>query len=356
MLRTIGLAGVLIGAVVALGAGSAADSKVAGAPGSATNTDSDKQMHALPGDEHSFVDMGVLAAWVKYKDGLTWGQGQTVAVLDDGCDIDRPEYKVAMPWGPKVIATWNSVENNADPRPIPPAYHGTTMPFPSSLNYDGKAGIAFNDFVAPVRCVRNVHIRSNELNQATESMKRALEWVLENRERLNITAVNLSPLDDVAHPGPVTSALDPVLQRLREQNVWVSAPCGNNGHTNGISWPAVSPWCFAIGASDGYYPGPHAAPHAVRFDRSKDADILALAGATSSANAYLVGSAVVLREAIEKARFDWKAKGKTLPDAMLAIFKETGEPAVDKATGLPFISVNLLNALDRVMSSTVPLR
>lgn len=301
-----------------------------------------------------FRKMCVLEAWEKYKDVLTFGKGQTMALLDDGCDIDRPEYKAVLPWGPKVIATWNSVETNDDPRPIPPAYHGTGMDFPSSLNYDGKGGIAFNNFVAPVRCVKMVHM-GKIVPGATDSMKKALAWALENREKLNITAINLSPLDDKEHAEKVTSDLDPLLRQLREQGVWVSAPCGNGTFTNGISWPAASPYCFAIGCSDGWYwdqPYLPAKDHPVaRFNRNINTDILAPAGATSSANAFLVGCAMVLREAIEKTGFDWKSKGKNLPEAMLAIFKETGVSAYDKSTGITFKSVNLLNALDLVFAN-----
>ena len=42
---------------------------------------------------------------------------------------------------------------------------------------------------------------------------------------------------------------------------------------------------------------------------------------------------IVLR-AIEKAGYDWKQHGKTLPDAMLAIFQQTGRKIEDPKTGL----------------------
>ena len=299
-----------------------------------------------------FEQIGVIAAWEKYQNVLTFGKGQTLALLDDGCDVDIPEWKVVMPWGPKVIATWNSMTDTTDCRAIPPAQHGTTMAFPSSLNYNGKAGIAYNNFMTPVSCVKMVHISESEIPAATVSMKKALEWVVENRERLNITAVNLAPVDDQAHAGDKTSDLDPVLKKLRELGVWVSAPCGNNNYTTGISWPAASPYCFAIGGADWGKGEDGVVQPVARFDRFSNTDILSPAGATSSSNAFLVGSAMVVREAIEKSGYDWKTKGKTLPDAMLAIFKETGRDAHDKATGLTFKMVNLLGALDYVFANS----
>jgi hypothetical protein len=293
-----------------------------------------------PFNPQEFKSAGVVAAWEKYGDVLTWGKGQTVAVLDDCCDIDVPQWKVNLPWGaPKVVASWNSVENNDNPRPVGSAYHGTTVAYPSSLNYEGTYGVAFNNQIAPVRCATAVHLRKDE----SATIVKALEWVLENREKLNITAVNLSVLDDQKHPEDVASSLDVPLKALREAGVWVSAPCGNNEYTTGISWPAASAYCFAIGATN---PG-KGTPYRDRFSNT---DILSPAKATSTANACLVGFSQVLREAIEKTGYDWKAKGETLPEAMMVIFRETGSTVHDSGTGLDFQVANLLNALDYIFA------
>ena len=52
--------------------------------------------------------------------------------------------------------------------------------------------------------------------------------------------------------------------------------------------------------------------------------------------------------AIELRKFDWKPLGKTLPEAMLAIFQQTGHPAHDPGTGLTFRRLDLKRALDLV--------
>ena len=75
------------------------------------------------------------------------------------------------------------------------------------------------------------------------------------------------------------------------------------------------------------------------------------AAATSSSNAYVAGCAQILREAIEKAGYRWQDDGKTLPDAMMAIFQKTGVPIHDEATGLDFRELNLLAAVDHVFGS-----
>jgi len=275
--------------------------------------------------------------WEKYADKLTWGKKQCLAILDDGCALTAPQWQVSLPWGKKVIAGYDSIDHDDDPTPVPPGYHGTTVGYPSSLYYEGTYGVAYNDFVAQVRCVSIVHLRRDE----SRTMADGLQWVIDNHEKYNITAVNLSPLDDVAHQEPVPTVIDEKLAKLRQLNIWVSAPCGNNGHTNGISWPACQPDCFAIGAAK---PGEEVAIN----DRWANTDILVPAGATSSSNAYAAGCSMILRQAIEKAGYDWHKDGKNLPEAMMTIFKRTGVEVKDPPSGQTFKRLDLLNAVDEV--------
>lgn len=287
----------------------------------------------------SFEQIRVTATWQKYEGVLTWGQGQCLAILDDGCDLSDPAWQVVMPWGKKVIATWNSIEGNETCHPVPPGYHGTSVGYPSSLNLNGVYGVAYRNFVAQVRCVSVVHLRQDE----SASMAAGLRWVGDHHERLRITAVNLSPLDDQRHQEPVPTAIDAELHTLRRLGLWVSAPTGNHHYTDGISWPACQPDCFAIGAT---VPGKHEA----HLDRYANVDLLVTAEATSSANAYAVASAQILREAIEKGGYPWQVEGETLPDALLSIFRKTGVPIQDPATGLEFREMDLLAAVDYVFA------
>jgi len=292
----------------------------------------------VPYNAESFAQMRVVETWEKYDGVLTWGRGQTLAILDDGCDLSVPEWS-ADPG--KVAATWNSVDGNEDCSPVPPGYHGTSVGYPSSLNHDGVRGIAYDNRVAHVRCVSVVHLRRDE----SETLAAGLQWVIDRCEDLGITAVNLSPLDDQAHREPVPTVIDEKLERLRELNVWVSAPCGNNGHTDGISWPACQPYCFAIGATR---PGEHAA----HLDRFANTDLLVAAKATSSSNAYAAACAMILREAIDKSGYPWQDRGNHLPDALMDIFRATGPEIPDADTGLVFRELDLLAAVVHVFTAT----
>ncbi len=301
------------------------------------------QETAIPGKpfrKSDFDSMRVTATWKKYAKRLTWGKGQCLAILDDGCKMSAPQWKVKLPWGKKVIATWDSIDRDADPSPGPRGYHGTSVGYPSSLHYRGSLGVAFNNYVAQVRCVSTVHLRKDE----SKTLAAALAWVIKNHKRYHITAVNLSPLDDQRHKKSVPTALDAELKKLRELDIWVSAPCGNHHYTDGISWPACQPNCFAIGAT---IPG----KHRVYLDRFTNTDILVAARATSSSNAHICGCAMILREAIEKSKYPWKKHGKTLPDAMMSIFQTTGRKIDDAKTRLTFRELDLLADVDVVLAN-----
>jgi len=295
-----------------------------------------------PYNAESFKQMRVVETWQKYKDVLSWGKGQCLAILDDGCDLSAPAWQVNMPWGPKVVATYNSIEDNLDPTPVPPGYHGTSVGYPSSINHKGVYGVAYQNFVAQVRCVSIVHLHKQD---EAPSMAKALQWILEHFDKYNITAVNLSPLDDERHREPVATVIDEVLRLLREKDIWVSAPCGNHHYTDGISWPACQPYCFGIGATL-----PH--KHEVHLDRFHNTDLLVAAQATSSSNAYAVACAQVLREAIDLRGYLWQDEASSLPEAMLAIFKKTGVWVVDGETHCEFRALDLLAAVDFVFDST----
>lgn len=313
-----------------------------GQPAGIDRQDADVSRQGAPYNAVSFEQIRVLAAWKKYADRLTWGRGQCLAILDDGCKLDDPPWQARLPWGPKVIATWNSIDGNDNANPVPPGYHGTSVGYPSSLNHNGILGVAYNDFVAQVRCVTIVHMKGRS---EAATMAAGLQWVLDNAERLNITAVNLSPLDDERHAEPVPTVLDAPLQALRERGIWVSAPCGNHHYTDGISWPACQPACFGIG---GAVPGRHEA----HLDRFAGTDLLVAATATSSSNAYAAASFLILREAFEKSGFNWRALGPNRADAAMALFQQTGVAIHDPATGCTFRELDLLAALDLVYKAT----
>jgi hypothetical protein len=278
-------------------------------------------------------------AWQKYADVLTFGKGQTLALVDDGCKLQMPEWQATVGELPKVRVAFDAVDGDHDPKHEGRGYHGSTIGIPSSLNYGGKWGVAYNNQVAVVRGLECCHCKVAD----SVSLAAALQWVIDHHREHHITAVNLAPVDDQAHAEPVPTEIDSKLAELRKQGVWVSAPAGNHHFTTGISWPACQPNCFAIGA---VRPG----KDEVYLDRHDKIDLVVPARATSSSNAILCGSVMLLREAIEKSDYDWQADGPNLPEAMMTILKRTGSPATDPVTGRTYRRLDLLAALEQVFA------
>ncbi|QDU25140.1 Leucine Rich repeats (2 copies) [Anatilimnocola aggregata] len=298
---------------------------------------------AEPTNPKEFATTRILDVWQKYDGQLTFGKGQTLALVDDGCKLAMPQWQAKTDGVPKVLVTYDSVDGDDNPQHEGRGYHGSTIGIPSSVNYDGKRGVAFNNQLAVIRGLECCHCKVAD----GASLAKALQWVLENHAKYNITTVNLAPVDDLAHAEPVATDIDDKLAKLRAAGVWVSAPTGNHNFTNGISWPASQPNCFAIGAV-------RVAEDKVYLDRHAKVDLVVPAAATSSSNAICCGSVMILREAIEKAKYDWKPDGENLPAAMLAILQRTGKEVDDPATKLTFRRLDLLAAVEHVFAKADP--
>ena len=287
-----------------------------------------------------FKHAGIVKAWDQYKHKLTFGKGQTLALVDDGCTLSKPEWSQSDGDQPKVLVAYDSVDGDDDPKHEGRGYHGSTIGIPSSVNYSGKWGVAYNNQVAVIRALECCHCKISD----GTTVAAGLEWIIDHHKEYRITTVNLAPVDDKAHDTPVATAIDEKLTALRKLGIWVSAPAGNHNFTDGISWPACQPDCFAIGAV-------RQSKDEVYLDRHAKVDLVVPAAATSSSNAIACGAAIVLREAIEETGYNWKPDGDNLAAALLAIMQKTGEPVLDVATQLTFKRLNLAAALDHVFAA-----
>ena len=290
-----------------------------------------------PAQPTGFKHARITDAWVQYAGKLTFGRGQTLALVDDGCKLSMPEWQAIVNGVPKVRVTYDAVDGDDNPKHEGRGYHGSTIGIPSSLNFKGKLGVAFNNQIAVVRGLECCHCNVKD----SKSLAAALQWVLDNHKKYRITTVNLAPVDDQAHSEPVPTEIDAKLAGLRKAGIWVSAPTGNHNFTNGISWPASQPNCFAIGAV-------RPSAEIVHLDRHSKVALLVPAHATSSSNAIVCGAVMVLREAIEQKNYNWKTNGNNLPEAMLAIMQQTGKPVTDPVTRLTFRRLDLLAALNYI--------
>ncbi|MFO0425328.1 MAG: hypothetical protein ACK526_02095, partial [Planctomyces sp.] len=145
-----------------------------------------------PVEPVAFGQAGVTEAWEKYADRLTFGRGQTLALVDDGCTMSMPEWMAVNDQVPKVRVTWDSVDGDPDPKHEGKGYHGSTIGVPSSLNYQGKWGVAYQNQVAVIRALECCHCNVSD----GEPLARGLQWVIDHHKEHLITTVNLAPVDD----------------------------------------------------------------------------------------------------------------------------------------------------------------
>ena len=284
-----------------------------------------------------FRHAGVTQVWSQYAHRLTFGAGQTLALVDDGCTLSMPEWSTPVAGRAKVLVSYDSVDGDNNPQHEGKGYHGSTVGVPSSLNFQGKWGVAYNNQVAVVRALECCHCQIGD----SATLAAGLQWVIDHHERYRITTVNLAPVDDLAHRQPVITEIDAKLKELRALGIWVSAPTGNHDYTAGISWPACEKECFAIGA---VRPG----KDEVFLDRGKQVDLVVPAAATSSSNAIVCGAAMVLREAIAQSGYPWRQDGPNMAVAMLAIFQRTGVAVQDADSQRSYQRLDLLAAVTHV--------
>lgn len=293
-----------------------------------------------PAQPVAFQHAGIVEAWNTYKHKLTFGKGQTLALVDDGCKLSMPEWSMSDGDQPKVLVAYDAVDGDHDPMHEGRGYHGSTIGIPSSVNYGGKRGVAYNNQVAVIRALECCHCNVSDGG----TMADALQWIIDNHRRYRITTVNLAPVDDKAHDKPVSTAIDDKLVKLRQLGIWVSAPTGNHNYTDGISWPASQPNCFAIGAV-------RAGKDEVYLDRHAKTDLVVPAAATSSSNAIACGAAILIREAIEETNYDWRQDGVNMAEAILTLMQKTGVSVHDSGTNQDYKRLNLAAALAHIFAA-----
>jgi len=77
---------------------------------------------------------------------------------------------------PKVRVTHDAVDGDDDPKHEGKGYHGSTIGIPSSVNQDGKRGVAYNNQIAIVRSLECCHCKIAD----SASLARALQWVIDH--------------------------------------------------------------------------------------------------------------------------------------------------------------------------------
>ena len=327
---------------------------------------------ANPGDNLAFDLIGLTQLRNDPQFAGIDGSGFSVTVIDTGIDTDHPLI------APNYVAGYDFIDDN---ELLDPEGHGTHIA--------GTIGAVDETIgVAPDVDLIDLRILNNEGAGSIARVEDALEWVEENRQQYNITAVNLS-----LGIGFYTSELElqqniiyDDIQRLEAAGVTVISAAGNDYFTNSdsieranIAFPAIVS-TIATGAvwQDGtefdtvwqsgsidYTTGtdriasfsqrldsPNVifAPGAIITSTVPGGEIGENSG-TSQASAHIAGAVALLQEASQQF-----SGGLLTPEEVQEILRATGDPIIDgddedvnvNDTGDFYLRLNIYNAISEV--------
>ncbi len=262
------------------------------------------------------------------------GAGYAVAVIDTGIDYRHADFAGRVVLGPDF--------GDRDADPIDTVGHGTQVAGVAA----GKLGAAAGATLIALKVTPD-----GSLTPSEGAIRDALLWVLANRERYRIAAVNLSLGGGAAARG-TGGDLAALLTQLTQAGVVVTAAAGNGyrtGDGDGLSTLAADPSVVSVGALDAAGRG-----LADSSQRGPGLDFVApgsavltptLGGAytlqtgTSFAAPNVAGAAAALRAAADR-------HGLTLSAAeLLHLLTATATPVFDPASGLTYHRLDLDAAL-----------
>jgi subtilisin family serine protease len=181
--------------------------------------------------------IGMTAVQQKYP--FITGAGQTIAIIDTGIDYTNPAL------ASRYVGGYDFGDNDSDP--MDTIGHGTHV-----------AGIAVSTDttyrgVAPGANVAALKVFANGTNDASDwNVIQAMDWVVTNARKYNITAVNISLGDGGSYRESDINPLyleEQYLQTLKNMGIFVACASGNDGFLKGISYPAVSKYAVSVGGT-----------------------------------------------------------------------------------------------------------
>jgi type VI secretion system secreted protein VgrG len=284
------------------------------------------------------------------------GRGMTVAVIDTGVDYNNPALGGGLGSGYKVIAGYDFADGTANPMATV-SQHGTAIAGVIGSSDPSDLGVAPGVKLVALRVTDGTNTSS------LDSIANALQWVIDNREKYNITAINMSLADGgnyaqnwFANDGGDGERVTKLIAQLAALNIPVVAATGNsfNG-MQGEGFAAIAAGTISVTATDlsgnllanaqrlgsaigGASATTIAAPGEGLTAPMGDAGT-ATVGGTSFATALATGGVSLLQE-IYQSRF-----GSLPTVSQLKTWLQQGAtPANDPATGITIGQLNILKS------------
>ncbi len=212
----------------------------------------DCSIELIPGydDNHeNFYYNTVIGVDALHRNGVT-GRGITVAIIDSGL-WDQPALTTDTRARPRVLARYDAISDKLAEEVFDASGHGTHMT--SVIAHNGPvtlAGIPTGAYKGVAPDVNLVSVKAFDVEGQGDFLDivRAVQWVIDNRERYDIRVLNLS---FAARPRWYYW-LDPINQALMRawaSGITVIAAAGNEGpDPMSIGSPGNLPYIITVGA------------------------------------------------------------------------------------------------------------
>ncbi|MDX2035684.1 MAG: S8 family serine peptidase [Isosphaeraceae bacterium] len=293
------------------------------------------------------------------------GKGHAVAVIDTGVDYDHPALGGGFGGDHKVVAGWDFGQKDADPKPT--WQHGTAVAGLIASTDPAHLGIAPGADIVALRVFDDAN--RGDFNRIAD----ALQWVVDNHQRYDITVVNISLSDGnnyslnwFANDGGVGQRITRLIRELEGLSIPVVTATGNsfNGQ-QGQGFTSIIAESISVTATDS---SDKLVGNAQRLGKSvggahatdvaaPGAGVVAptgtsgfAAGDGTSFSAPIVSGGIVLLQQIYKARF-----GKLPSVDQLESWIQSGADMIrDAATGIEIGRLDLASSAGLIPAAPTP--
>lgn len=176
-----------------------------------------------------------------FNDQTLQGQGQTVCIVDTGVDYTHNDFggHASFP-NEKIIGGWDFVNNDADP--LDDQGHGTHIAGIIASQDSTYTG------VAPQAKIVAIKACSAAGECSTTNVLSGIDWCIAHAEEYNISVISLSLGSGTTHWQTYCSGILPdAINYAKDQGFFVAVASGNDGWSDGISYPACASGAFAVG-------------------------------------------------------------------------------------------------------------
>jgi type VI secretion system secreted protein VgrG len=179
------------------------------------------------------------------------GTAMTVAVIDTGVDYNNPAFGGGFGPGYKVIAGYDFADSTSNPMATS-SQHGTAIA--GLIGSDNSSDLG----VAPGVNIVALRVTDGTNTASLSSVASALEWVIANHAKYNITAVNMSLSDGgnyaqnwFANDGGTGQQITDLIGQLSALNIPVIAATGNSfSGQQGEGFAAIIAGTISVTATD----------------------------------------------------------------------------------------------------------